>query len=483
MCSFLILSLEMYNKIKDKNKVFKKLRMRGPDMTSIIELNGYVFIHFLLHFCGEVTDQPFHDKENDIILCYNGEIYNYKSFGNYKSDTEMIISQYIKNDLNDISNFDGEFTFVIFDFKKGKIIQSSDIFATKPQWYYTNRNEIIISSFRSSIYTCLGLEDNFPRDLNNPLIKRNIFVRDIKKLDANKIIVRKLKNLIIIKSVEVFKFDLNQHKDNFKDFDIALENAIKKRVELNNSNNNKIGLCLSSGYDSGVISCCLNKYKLDYYAYSIKCNENMDILKKRLDLIKNKNFYDLKKETYVEYKKKFQENIEVTSIKQIRAKKNTLYYYNLVGDWAGVGLYYIFSEAKKDNVKIFLSGQGADEIFSDYGWNGLDIKNMNKRKTRYKTPTSFRGKFPDDLKKIFPWANFYHSLNESFIAKEEYTGSLFGIETRYPFLDKMVVQEFLWLNKDLKNKYYKAPLHNYLEENKYPFDFNKKIGFKANYNC
>ena len=28
---------------------------------------------------------------------------------------------------------------------------------------------------------------------------------------------------------------------------------------------NKIGLCLSSGYDSGAISCCLNKLKIDLY--------------------------------------------------------------------------------------------------------------------------------------------------------------------------------------------------------------------------
>ena len=28
--------------------------------------------------------------------------------------------------------------------------------------------------------------------------------------------------------------------------------------------------------------------------------------------------------------------------------------------------------------------------------------------------------------------------------------SLFGIETRYPYLDKNVVQEFLWLDNDLK---------------------------------
>jgi hypothetical protein len=122
-------------------------------------------------------------------------------------------------------------------------------------------------------------------------------------------------------------------------------------------------------------------------------------------------------------------------------------------------------------------------ILSVKNYNKIKDKNKIFKKLRYKSPTSFRGKFPDDLKDIYPWPNFYNGLNESFIAKEEYTASLFGIETRYPFLDKMVVQEFLWLKKKLKNEYYKAPLYNYLNENNYPFDFNQKIGFKANYNC
>ena len=53
--------------------------------------------------------------------------------------------------------------------------------------------------------------------------------------------------------------------------------------------------------------------------------------------------------------------------------------------------------------------------------------------------------------------------------------------TAIPFLDKYVVQEFLWLNSDLKNKFYKAPLHNYLKTKNYPFVEKEKIGFSALY--
>jgi asparagine synthetase B (glutamine-hydrolysing) len=66
---------------------------------------------------------------------------------------------------------------------------------------------------------------------------------------------------------------------------------------------------------------------------------------------------------------------------------------------------------------------------------------------------------------------------ESYLAKEEYASGMWGIETRYPFLDKDVVQEFLWLDNNLKNKWYKSVLHNYLTKNNFPFNSEMKLGF------
>jgi len=480
MCSFLIIPKIYYDKLDTciKKQILEKLKLRGPDKINIIEYRDYVFIHCLLHFSGEITEQPLVDKKNDIVLCFNGEIYNYKDFGNYKSDTDMIINEYILNKTEFIHKLDGEFTFIIFDFKNKLIIQSSDIFKIKPQYYKITNDGIIISTFRSIICKCCNLNnecDVFEKE--KPLLKKNLLTHtSIKSLEPNEFIIRNLNNFDIINKKTIYEFDLKQYKNNYNDICNEIENSIKKRVY--NNNNRNIGLCLSSGYDSGAISCYLNKINYNYTSYSMRCLENINILKKRLKLNKKHYFYDINKDTYLKYKKVYQNDVESTCISQYTNKNNIFGYYNLKGDWAGVGLYYIFKESKKDNIKIFLSGQGADEIFSDYGWKGDSIKNLNN-KNKNNGPFSFSGNFPKDLKTIFPWPNFYKGLNECFIAKEEYTGSLFGIETRYPYLDKKLVQEFLWLNSDLKNKYYKAPLHYYLTKNNYPFCPNEKVGFKA----
>ena len=146
--------------------------------------------------------------------------------------------------------------------------------------------------------------------------------------------------------------------------------------------------------------------------------------------------------------------------------------YNIKSDKASVGLAMICQKACNENYRIYLSGQGADEIISDYGFNGHKIYDHS----------SFGGRFPSDLKTIFPWHSFYDGTQIQYLNKEEYIAGAFGIETRYPFLDKHLVQEFLWLVPELKNKKYKAPIDEYLNRNQFPFQRGVKTGFQANKN-
>jgi hypothetical protein len=43
------------------------------------------------------------------------------------------------------------------------------------------------------------------------------------------------------------------------------------------------------------------------------------------------------------------------------------------------------------------------------------------------------------------WKNFYFGTQEIYLLKEESLTGGFGLEGRFPFLDKNVIQEFLWL--------------------------------------
>ena len=446
------------------SEVNKQLQLRGPDGTNTIDLNGYKFIHNILHLCGNKTLQPI--IKGNVCLLFNGEIYNYKEFGNYSSDTQCLLDLYQKYGMEFVQKLDGEFAIIVFDFNKKKIILSSDIFATKPLYYCIHKDEFLISSISSVI------RDKFK--INEKLIK---------KVPANTCIEIEFKNKKIInRKIEIYKFDLNQYKKGMGDFYKALEKAIQKRLSHNNENNNKFFFTLSSGYDSGVISLILNKKNITSHSYTMPCLENLDILALRCEYTyktENNTFIQLSKKDYLESFDYINKNLDNLPVLQ-----NTGKIYHAKNDWAAAGLNYIFKLAKKNGEKIYLSGHGPDEIFSDYGFGGKVfakgelLNDKNKYKSNGMISTIF-GKFPENLDNVFPWNNFYEGNMKSFISKEEGVGSLHGIESRYPFLDKMVVQEFLWLTPNNKNKYYKSPLHKYMKKNDYPFAKCKKRGFKA----
>ena len=225
-------------------------------------------------------------------------------------------------------------------------------------------------------------------------------------------------------------------------------------------------LGLSAGYDSGAITCELNKQSKKYTAYTVMGGENPDIINARHNLVDDGEIIHL---TKLEYDKLFARNkhqCEEFTYKDIYKD------YNIKYDKASVGLAAICDRANKRNQKIYFSGQGADEIISDYGFRGKKIYDHS----------SFGGKFPDDLEGFFPWHSFYDGTQIQYLNKEEYVAGSYGIETRYPFLDKDLVQEFLWLSSDLKNKYYKAPLREYLYRNDFPYEEGIKTGFQADNN-
>ena len=139
-------------------------------------------------------------------------------------------------------------------------------------------------------------------------------------------------------------------------------------------------------------------------------------------------------------------------------------------DPGAVGLGAICRQAKKDGARVYLSGTGADEIISDYGFGGKKIV----------PHSAFGGLFPEDLESVYPWNNFFGGTQRAYLMKEEYVAGAFGLEARYPFLDFNVVQEFLWLKSEVKNARYKGVIAEILEGMGFDTDWGRKLGFSPN---
>lgn len=419
---------------------------RGPDLTNIVEINGITFIHNLLNITGDPTKQPFVDTSGDVVCLFNGEVYNYKKFNKrYKSDGECLLDLYREFGYEFVKKLDGEFAICLVDFSKGVMLLSTDVFSTKPLFYSfdNEENNFMVSSYPSCI-------------------ERN-GMKNICKLEANKTVVYGFDGFDIVYESTVYDFDLNQHKNTYDDWVKMFEAAVLKRAM---NVDKRVFVSLSSGYDSGAICCVLNKYNIPYTTYTITGKENRNVLNKRFELNKcESKIYNFDKKLEKEEKERIVNNCCDYEIEFIRNRK-----YSVFTDKASIGGSFIYGKSRENDDIINLSGQGADEILADYGFRGRKIKSHSY----------FGGKFPRDLSKIFPWGSFFSGIGQCLLMKEEIIGGSHGIENRYPFLDRDLVQEFLWLDSNLKNRHYKGPLTHYLQTNNYPFKF-EKIGFNSLY--
>ena len=436
MCSILITN----RPIKDFDSVNYYLQFRGPDDTSIHQQQGITFVHNLLSISGEFTPQPF--TEGNLVAMHNGEIYDY---GDYASDGYAIIPAYQTHGDQFAGTFDGEFAVALADFDRDVLIFATDIFRTKPLFYAVNGSEFGISTYRTPL--------------------ERLGFREVHKVPANSIYRLDLNSLELVKIGTVYDFDLRQHKTNFTDWTRAFEHSIRKRTA---NLREKIFIGLSSGYDSGSIACELDRQGVDYHAFTVDGREPRHIVDQRIR--QHHTYIQPTAELYRvahDYIEMAAEPFQYTISSSSSAYNE--YHVRLHDDSGSNGLSMVCAYARANDIKIYLSGQGADELFSDYGHGGHKIYNHS----------NFGGLYPDDLTTIFPWNSFYGSSMESYLAKEEYVSGAYGIEGRYPFLDRAVVQEFLWLTAELKNSAYKSVLDNYLKLHGYPYVSNQKLGFSV----
>lgn len=442
MCSILFSTKNNY---KNYNELNYYLKFRGPDYTSMVEINEHLYIHNLLSITGEFKTQPFYD--DDIVLIYNGEIYNYRDFGNYNTDGECIIPLYKEFGTNFIKKLDGEFAICLVDYRKKIVLISTDTFKTKPLFIGIDNNNISCSTYKQPLQL---------------LDYKQIF-----KAKPNTYYVFNLDNGFY-NSYNIYDFDLKQFKDNYDDWINSFRKSIIKRVSNTNKN---IFIGLSSGYDSGLIHSELIKTNTKCFTYTLIGSENDYIINQRIlsnsDNIKSK-IQSKNDDLYINSHNWIKKTTE-PFLYTIRSGSSNYNEFNtlLINDYGSNNFATICKMAIQDKCVICLSGTGADEIISDYGFNNVKIYNHS----------TFGGYFPEDLKSIFPWPSFYESTMESYIAKEEYVGGSFGIEMRYPFLDREVVQEFLWLKQELKNKEYKAPIDYYFNKFNIPYEKGIKRGF------
>ena len=152
------------------NKIVKLQTSRGPDGNRIWESSckKVTFGHNRLSIIdlSKKADQPFISNDKNLIITFNGEIYNYLELKEQlqekkvrfksNSDTEVVLESYKFWGLDFLKKLRGMYSFAIWDNKNNKLIIVRDPFGIKPL-YYTIFNGAVY--FASQIKSLLSIEN------------------------------------------------------------------------------------------------------------------------------------------------------------------------------------------------------------------------------------------------------------------------------------------------------------------------------------
>ena len=364
MCGIVGFSDKSKNKKKTIKDMADLIKHRGPDSDgyytdedialgfrrlSIIDLEG--------------GSQPIYNEDKTKLVLMNGEIYNYKFLKEdleakghkftTKSDTEVLLHGYeeYKEDL--LPMLRGMFAFVIYDTKTKELFGARDFYGIKPLYYYKQDKEFM---FGSEIKSFLA-HPNFKKELNRDMLEdyltfqysvgEDTFFKNVYKLRPGHYFKYKDGNLTI-KEYYSIKFEPDTKKTE-EEWKKEIKELLEDSVKAHKVSDVEVGSFLSSGVDSSYIATVSDVDKTFTVGWDNKKYSEIDYAKELSDIIKVENIN--KKISKKEYFDNF---------------AHIQYFMDEpLADPSAIALYFVANIASK-NVKVALSGEGADEIFGGY---------------------------------------------------------------------------------------------------------------------
>ncbi|MBJ2174583.1 asparagine synthase (glutamine-hydrolyzing) [Aureibaculum sp. A20] len=440
--------------------MLKTQKHRGPDNTGLWINENIAIGHNRLSIIdlSSDADQPFLDNSNRYVLSYNGEIYNYvelreqlESFYDFKtnSDSEVLLAAFIKWGKECLSKLNGMFSFVIYDCISKKIFAARDRFGVKPFYYCRDENNFYFASEIKTLHS-VGIEKT-PNDkvwanymvYGSYGMPNETFWKNIEQLPGGHYLELDNKSFSIKKwysfEEEIKKYKITSYVETKKEYTRLLKDSIKLRFRADVN----VGFNVSGGLDSSVLLAFvnLNEGKSNINAFTFYTgNTDYDELPWVEEMISITN-NPLKKVLLST------EGIE-NKIDEISNFQDEPY-----GGIPTIAYAQLFKEARDNNVKVLLDGQGMDEQWAGYDYytkkNDSLIQGVSKSPFRpnvlsknflklSKKPV-YRQPFDDDLLNLQYRDLFFTKIPRALRFNDRVSMAA-STELREPFLDYRLVE-------------------------------------------
>ena len=366
------------SKIKNKENLIHimndKIKHRGPNAEGIY-VDKYVALGQRRLSIIDLSDngnQPIYNEDKTILVVFNGEIYNYqdikKELSNHtfttKTDTEVLVHGYEEWGYDILKKLRGMFSFCIYDIKKNKLFIARDHFGIKPLYYYLDEDTIL---FGSEIKSFLDYP-TFKKELNKDMLGAYLtfsftpgtdtFFKNVYKLSPGHYMEINTRTREF-KIERYFKLSFSNTDKSYDEVVDKISKIMKDSVKHHLISDVEVGSFLSSGIDSSYLVSLARPNK----TYTVG--------------------YDDERYSEIEYAKDLASRLDIQNISSKITKEEYLkaipdVFYHMdepTTDACSIAVYFLSKLASHD-VKVVLSGEGADEFFG--GYNSYDDNTYTK---------------------------------------------------------------------------------------------------------
>jgi asparagine synthase (glutamine-hydrolysing) len=374
---------EIYSLLKKMNQ---KIIHRGPDEEGYFFEDNIGMSMTRLSIIDLTTGtQPIYNDDENLVIVFNGEIYNYISLRNHlkesgvrfktTSDTEVVLKLYEKYGTDSFKMLDGMFAFSIFDKNKQQVIIARDFFGEKPLYYTRNEGGFYWGSELKSIITVI----NEPKKIS--IKGLNLFFRltyipapytiyqNIYKLEANHYLTYDINSASYkINNIHQEKYPAEKIDASFETAKNNIYNLVNQSVESRSVADVEIGTFLSGGVDSSIVSLLLaqqnekpiNTFSIGFKKKSFDETDKSRIVAKLINsnhrefIIDESDLENNLTEILLNFDEPFADSSALAS--------------------------YIVANKTSNHLKVALTGDGGDEVFG--GYNKYYIGKINQKYTR-----------------------------------------------------------------------------------------------------
>ncbi len=400
-------------------------------------------------------DQPM--LTEDSVIVFNGEIYNYIELKvelekegikfHTTCDTEVLLKAYEFYGTECFEKFNGQFAVLIWNKKKKELLIARDRFGVRPLYILRHKNYLYFSSELKAFDQINEYQREFDHKrlyehclLWNTYGDHTIY-KDIKSLPGGTYAL--YKDGEIIKEERYYDIGMTQGPT-FKSYNHAQEafkSLMDDAVKLRLRSDVPVGAYLSGGIDSSVILHLINNHTTNKFkTFSVIFEDKeFDESKYQRDMV-----------SHINSEHHF---VNITYEEVDRAFPEAVYHFERpVFRTAPVPLYLLSEIVRANNIKVVLTGEGADEIL----WGYDSYKELKL--------LEFWSKYPDSrirpqlIKRLYPHLNHYRDESQYGMMKMFYEDFL-----------KDYNNELVSLNIRIHNN---KILQNYFNK-EYNIEFNK----------